>query len=100
MGIGGRSVSELNETMTVDEFLRWNAYFQLEPSGGWQWLESMVAALMALIANVNRKKGSKSYQAKRFMLKRSKMRSRTPEEARRALQAQFIAMGGDPTQWH
>lgn len=32
-GIGGRTVAELNETMTVGEFLRWEAYTEMYPFG-------------------------------------------------------------------
>jgi hypothetical protein len=32
-GIGGKTVSELNEIMDVDEFLRWVAYFEMFPQG-------------------------------------------------------------------
>lgn len=32
-GIGGRTVAELNETMTVGEFLRWQAYADMYPFG-------------------------------------------------------------------
>lgn len=53
-GIGGKTVDELNKTMTVSEFLRWQAYDQMFPIG---FNDLHFGRLMHLLANIYSKKG-------------------------------------------
>lgn len=54
-GIGGRTVTELNDTMGDDEFMRWAAYLSLEPFPE-QRADAHVAMVMAQQYNINRGK--------------------------------------------
>lgn len=55
-GIGGQTVAELNETMTVREFLRWAAYAEMYPFG----LDDFnFGRLLHLLASIYAPKGSK-----------------------------------------
>lgn len=54
-GIGGSTVAALNETMTVDEFLRWQAYEDMFPFG----MDDLnFGRLMHLLASIYSKKES------------------------------------------
>ena len=93
-GIGGRTVQELSDTMTVNEFLRWAAFSSLEPFGDdrndWHF-----ARLMEQQFNMNRGKGKASKPAKAFLLKfQQHSREMTLEEMEMALMMQYAAMGG------
>lgn len=93
-GIGGRTVQELSDTMTVNEFLRWAAFSSLEPFGDerndWHF-----ARLMEQQFNMNRGKGKASKPAKAFLLQfRQHSREMTLEEMEMALMMQYAAMGG------
>lgn len=92
-GIGGRTVEELNDGMTVDEFLRWAAFSSLEPFGDGR-ADWHFAQLMAQQFNLNRgKKGSKS--AKSFLLHfQQQDREMSIEQMEMALMARFAALGG------
>jgi len=62
-GIGGRTVGELNNTMTVDEFLRWETYDQINPIG---YTDLQFGWLRQLLASIYSRKGSPDL--KRFLL--------------------------------
>jgi hypothetical protein len=54
-GIGGQTVGELNNTMTVDEFYDWLAYHSIEPLG----TDNLNAAReLQLLMQINSKKGA------------------------------------------
>ena len=53
-GIGGHTVDELNETMTVREFLRWESYDDMFPVSR---VDLQFAHLRRLIASAYSKKG-------------------------------------------
>lgn len=93
-GIGGRTVQELSDTMTVNEFLRWAAFSSLEPFGDdrndWHF-----ARLLEQQFNMNRGKGKASKPPKAFLLQfRQHSREMTLEEMEMALMMQYAAMGG------
>ncbi len=99
-GIGGRTIEELNDPetgMTADEFLSWAAFFALEPRGDRRrdWLTAM---LLHQQANMNRAKGKSRLPLGRFLPKwRTGLKHKqTPEEAREALRANYVALGGKP----
>lgn len=53
----GRTVAELERTLTSSEFSEWMAYYELEPFGAWR--DNLHAAqIAALLYNVNRERGS------------------------------------------
>lgn len=98
-GIGGRTVEELNETMTVDEFLTWAAYMTIEPFGDDRadWRNAMSLAMQA---NMNRKKGSSAIPVHKFLLRFDNQikPKRTMKDLEAALYARFLSMGGKPKQ--
>jgi hypothetical protein len=54
-GIGGQTVDELNNTMTVDEFYDWLAYHTIEPLG----TDNLNAAReLQLLMQINSRKGA------------------------------------------
>jgi len=55
-GIGGHTVAELNETMTVGEFLRWQAYEDMYPFG---YDDVNTGRLLHLWASIYPSKGSR-----------------------------------------
>lgn len=64
----GCTVASLRATMSYSEFVEWQGYYQIEP---WDelradWRSGLVAAVLA---NVNRKKDSKTYKPDDFMPK-------------------------------
>lgn len=79
--------------MTVDEFLRWMAYFSLEPFGE-KRQDYRFAMLMSLHANMWRKKGKPRLSVKRFLPRFLQKKEKSMKELEFALQAQFSAMGG------
>jgi hypothetical protein len=94
-GIGGRTVEELNERMTLDEFIGWMAFSALEPFGDDRadWHNAMILAQQA---NMNRKKGKSPYTPDRFLLRFRQQRKPTQsmDDMKSALMAQYRAMGG------
>lgn len=63
----GRTVAELNASLTYSEFRAWEAYYAVEPWGAAR--DNMHAGLIAAaIGNTNRKKGSRPLTFKDFML--------------------------------
>lgn len=93
-GIGGRTVEELSETMSLEEFLRWMAFAALEPFGE-ERQDWRVAMLMAQQANMHRGKGKAAIPVKRFLPRfRSEQRSQSMREMEIALMSQFTALGG------
>ena len=89
-GIGGRTVEELIDVMTVEEFLRWMAFFSLEPFGDDRadWHNAM---LLAQNYNMNRKKGKRVMTPDRFLLKFKSVdrQSQSMEQMEMALAARF-----------
>ncbi len=65
--LGGRTVAELQRTMSSAEFVRWKAYYKLEPGEPYR-TDLRFATLMALIANMVRGKKQKARTPKEFML--------------------------------
>lgn len=82
-GIGGRTVAELNETMTVNEFLRWQAYDRLHPFGR---DDLNFGRLLHLLASVYAPKGNKPRLAD-FMIGRLPESEPTIEELETKLNA-------------
>ena len=96
-GIGGRTVQELSDTMDVDEFLTWAAYFSIEPPLELR-ADAHVAMLMAQQYNMNRTKNRSARPPSDFMPRWyvPEAPAKTPEELRRARQTQFLELGGKP----
>lgn len=96
-GIGGRTVRELSDTMEVDEFLTWAAYWAIEPPVEWR-MDALIAMEMAQRYNMNRGKGRPARRPADFMPRWYEMErpAKTAVELRRAMQAQFLRLGGDP----
>lgn len=96
-GIGGRTVAELSDTMDVDEFLTWAAYFAIEPPLE-QRSDVHVAMLMAQNYNMNRTKGRAAKRPKEFLPQWyvPDAPAKSAEDLRRAMQLQFLKLGGNP----
>jgi hypothetical protein len=92
-GIGGRTVAELDECMSTDEFLRWMAFFSLEPFGDDRadWHNAMI---LAQTYNMNRKKGKRPMTPDKFRLqfKHVTTPAQPIEQMELALRARFTAM--------
>jgi hypothetical protein len=66
LALGGRTIAELKEVMSSDEFTDWMAYYQISPFGDYR--QDIQAALVAsTIANANAPKG-KVYKITDFMV--------------------------------
>lgn len=83
--------------MDVDEFFTWAAYFSIEPPHE-KRADAHVAMLMAQTYNMNRTKGKPGKKPMDFMPQwyKAPKPAQTPEQMKRAMQLQFLAMGGDP----
>ena len=83
--------------MDVDEFFTWAAYFSIEPPHE-KRADAHVAMLMAQAYNMNRTKGKPARKPLDFMPQwfKAPKAAQTPEQMKRAMQLQFLAMGGDP----
>ena len=94
-GIGGRTVDELIDVMTVDEFLRWMAFFSLEPFGDDRadWHNAMILAQQY---NMNRKKGKRPLSPDRFRLQFRHVTkpAQSLEHMEMALRARYSKMQG------
>jgi hypothetical protein len=55
-GIGGKTVDELNEAMTVSEFQRWEAYYSMFPFGN---DDLNFGRLLHLLASIYAPKGNR-----------------------------------------
>ena len=75
-GIGGRTVAELNENMTVAEFARWEAFDQFFPVG---YDDLHFARLMQLLASIYSKPGN-SPKVADFLLGELPEAPPTPEQ--------------------
>jgi hypothetical protein len=64
-GIGGQTVAELEEAMDLDEFYRWQAYFQMHPIGN---EDLQFALLRRTLYAVNATKSSQVPPLRKFML--------------------------------
>lgn len=86
-----------SEGMDVDEFLTWAAYFSIEPPLE-KRADAHTAMLMAQQYNMNRGKGKPTRKPADFMPQWFKppRDPQTPEQLKRVMQLQFLAMGGDP----
>lgn len=89
-GIGGRTVEELSDNMTMPEFLTWAAFFNLEPRGD-ERADWHMAMILSQQANMNRAKGSARAPLSRFLPKweYKPKRKMTPEEMRDAARQQW-----------
>ena len=78
----GRTVHELEQTLSSSEFTDWCQYYELEPFGSWRdnW---HMAQLCSLLYNINRGK-QKSVSSEDFMYL-------DPEAARRKKDADILA---------
>lgn len=92
-GIGGRTVEELDETMTVEEFLTWAAYIALEPFPESR-MDIHAAENLAHRHNTHIKRRRKplDYFHRWYKPPRPDM---TMEQMEHAFRAQLAAMGGD-----
>ncbi len=79
----GRTVSELEASMSSSEFSEWIEYYQLEPFGQWRdnWHAAQIAALLF---NANRGKTQQPLKAQDFMFA-------TEEEQAQRKQDEFFA---------
>jgi hypothetical protein len=96
-GIGGRTVEELFDVMSGNEFFYWMAFSALEPFGDDRanWHNAMILSQQA---NMNRGKGKPAYKPDKFLL-RFQSNSRPEQNIQQmemALKAQYFAMGGKP----
>lgn len=94
-GIGGKTVAELNDNMTIDEFMLWAVYMQMEPFGD-DRADWRAAMQMAQTANMNRGRSKAPIPVTKFLPKfgRGRRRAQTMEEMEAALNAQFVRLGG------
>lgn len=97
-GIGGRTVEELFDAISDNEFFYWMAFSALEPFGDDRadWHNAMTLSQQA---NMNRKKGKAAYKPDKFLLRFQTANTRpvqNTEQMKEALRAQFYAWGGKP----
>lgn len=83
--------------MDVEEFFTWAAYFSIEPPAG-RRADALTAMLMAQQYNMNRGKGKPTRKPVDFMpvWYRAPRPAQDEAQMRRAMQMQFLAIGGDP----
>lgn len=76
--------------MPSRHYREWLAYFNLEPFGAWRdnWHAALIAAV---IANVNRGKGTAPISVSEFMYQDQEAAERKREDARRKKEAEVIA---------
>ena len=66
----GRTVSEIEDAMTAQEFGEWMAFYSMHPFGpAGDWFRSGVIA--STIANVNRAANTEAYKPEDFMPRRA-----------------------------
>ena len=95
-GIGGRTVKELFDEMSDNEFFYWMAFSALEPFGDDRadWRNAM---LLAQQANMNRNKGKPAYKPDKFLLKfQTKRPDQSMQQMEMSLKAHYYAIGGKP----
>jgi hypothetical protein len=94
-GVGGNTVSELNATMDVDEFLTWAAYTSIEPFPE-QRIDVQTALLMAQFYNANRGKWQPPKKATAFLPQwyKPERPPQTAEQMKAIMKRQIVAMGG------
>lgn len=90
----GRTVGELERSMTTRELTDWMAYYQLEP-----WCDDrrdmQIAVVAATIANANRGKNQRSYRPEDFLVVRPADRQDRPRGAGMIAAAKmWVAMMG------
>jgi len=68
-GIGGQTVQQISDCMTVDEFYTWQAYFEMYPTGN---EDLQFALLRRTLYAVNASKQSQIPPLKKFMLAQEK----------------------------
>lgn len=83
--------------MDVEEFFTWAAYFSIEPPAGIR-ADAHTAMVMAQQYNMNRGKGKPVRKPIDFMPQWYKpvRPAQDAEQMKRAMQMQFLALGGDP----
>jgi len=83
--------------MDVEEFLTWAAYFSIEPPLE-KRADAHTAMIMAQQYNMQRSKGKPVKKPADFMPQWFKppKPAQTPAQMKRAMQLQFLALGGDP----
>lgn len=86
----GRTVAELEQTLTSQELTEWMAYYRVEPFGPWRD-DYRAGQVMALYANSKRGKGGKAFRASDFI---PRWRRSTPEEIAESVKRWFTAFGG------
>ncbi len=86
-----------SDGMDVEEFFTWAAYFSIEPPMGIR-ADALTGMVMAQQYNMSRGKGKPVRKPFDFMPQWYKppKPAQTPEQMKRAMQLQFLAMGGDP----
>lgn len=79
----GRTVTELENTLSVSEFKEWIEFYQLEPFGAWRdnWNTATIAHILA---NVNRGKNRPAIPLKEFMWTDSRTRSKEKTDSFKA----------------
>jgi hypothetical protein len=81
----GKTVAEIEDTMSGAELLEWMEYENIEPFGAWRdnWHTSIIASILA---NANRKSGSAPIKMADFMY----VDSETTKERRDAEMLAFL----------
>lgn len=85
-GIGGRTVSELSESMSVEEFIRWMAFDDMFPLAK---LNENFARLAHLIASVHTPKNASRPRLRDYLLGNPPQQNLTADELEQRLMAQF-----------
>jgi hypothetical protein len=78
------------EAMPARVFNHWRHYYMIEPFGAWRD-DYHAATQSAIIANVNRAKGSEPYRAEDFMFMDAESRAEHEAEKSAQQMAQFIS---------
>ena len=67
LALGGRTVNELKEVLTAEEFMNWRAYFDLHPFG---FMRDNIhsASIASIMANAHRGKNQKPFRLNDFLI--------------------------------
>jgi hypothetical protein len=82
------TVEQLSSCLSSEELSEWIAYNSIEPFSVAERIELMLASLMSLTANVNRRKGKKAFRPKDFMPRYDKaFKKQSPETIKEIMMA-------------
>lgn len=90
----GRTVAELQSSMSSPEFNQWMAYYKLSPFGE-DRADLRAGIIASTTANMHKKKGTKPFAPRDFMLDfMGRKKELSDEELKDKFKAATVALGG------